>query len=314
MTPERKQLVVLCIVAIATLAIPVVYPSPYLLRLMVLIFIYSILTMSLNVLAGYAGMISLGHAAFFGLGAYTTAVMSAKMGLPFVLCFFASALVPPIIAAVYGAIVLRSLRYIYFTLASWGLLEILNSIYLNVSYLGGPNGIRGIQDIVILGIRIGSDIPFFYFSFVFAALTLISCELLVLSRVGRAWTAIRENEVVAGVMGIKSYRYQLLAFVISSCFAGIAGSLYAYYESFISPVSFSVWESIFLFCMLLVGGRRSLIGSVVGTAIFVLLPEVLRGIGDYRMIIYGVVLLVVIMFKPAGLIPQRFIILGMRRS
>lgn len=312
MTPERKQVFGLCMVAVATLAIPVVYPAPYLLRLMVLIFIYSILSISLNVLAGYAGMISMGHAAFFGLGAYTTAVMSVRMGLPFVPCFFASALIPAVIAAVFGVIVLRSLRYLYFTLASWGLLEILFAIYMNVTYLGEGTGIPRIPEIVILGIRIGSDISFFYFTFVFAILTLISCELLILSRVGRAWAAIRENEVVAGVMGIDAFRYQLRALVITSCFAGIGGSLFAYYESFVSPVSFTVWESIFLICMVLVGGRRSLIGSVVGAAIFVLLPEILRGIGDYRMIVYGVILLVVILFKPTGLVPQRYIILGLK--
>jgi branched-chain amino acid transport system permease protein len=293
------------IIAIALL-IPLVYPEPYFLRLAVLTFIYSILAMSLNLLLGFTGIISLGHAAFFGIGAYTTGVLSTTMGMPFLFNLPASAIASAMIAFLYGALVLKSLKFLYFALASWGLGEILIALYMNVGYLGGTVGIRGIPEPTIFGFILSSDIRFYYLTLIFAILTLISLELLILSRIGRAWVAIRENEVVAGVMGIHIYYFQLISLIVSSFYAGMAGSLYAYYETYISPGSFAIWESIVLICMVLVGGRRSLIGSAVGAALLTFLPEVLRQIGEYRMLVYGFILLFTILFKPRGLIPPYY--------
>ena len=163
---------------------------------------------------------------------------------------------------------------------------------MNVDFFGGTNGIRGIPEPAILGFIISSDISFYYFAMIFSVFTLISIERLLLSRIGRAWVAIREDQTVAGVMGINILLFQVMSFSIS-----------AYYEVFISPRIFTVWESIALLCMVLVGGRKSLLGSVVGAAIFTFLPEVLREVGQYRMIVYGVILLVTILFRPKGLIP-----------
>jgi len=292
--------------------IPIFYSDPYFLRLAVLTFIYAILAMSLNVLLGFTGMISLGHAAFFGIGAYATGVLSTKMDLPFLLILPASGIAPVVIAFLFGLLVLRSLKFLYFSLASWGMGEILHALYMNIDYLGGSVGIRGIPELTIFGFTISSDLSFYYFTLFFVILTLISLELLILSRIGRGWEAIRENEVVAGVMGVNVFYFQLISLTISSFYAGIAGSFYAYYETYISPESFTIWESIILLCMVLVGGRRSLIGSTVGAAIFIFLPEVLREVGEYRMIVYGIVLLITILFKPKGLIPPYFFLKRVR--
>lgn len=287
----------------AASAFPLFCSNPYYLRLGVLTFIYSILSMSLGLLLDYAGIISLGHAAFFGIGAYVTGVVSTKAGVPFWVVLPASAAVSAAIAALFGVLTLKTLKGVYFALASWALVEILCSVYMNVEFFGGTNGIRGIPEPSFLGFSISSDAAYYYFTLIFSIITLLSIERLLLSRVGRAWMAIREDHVVAGVMGIDVFSFQIMALVVSSLYAGMAGSLYAYYEIFISPRVFSVWESISLLCMVLVGGRRSLLGAVVGAAIFTILPEVLRGVGQYRMIVYGVILLITILFRPRGLVP-----------
>jgi len=291
---------------ISLLLLPILFPQPYLIRMAVLVFIYAILAMSLNLLLGFTGIISLGHAAFYGIGAYTTGVLSTKFDLPFLLNFPASMIASALVALIFGIIVLRSLKFLYFALASWGLGEILIAIYMNVDYLGGVVGIRAIPEPAILGFVLSSDIYFYYLGLFLVVLSLISIEVLVVSRVGRAWEAVRENETVAGVIGINVYTYQVLAFVIASVYAGAAGSLYAYYERYISPHSFSIWESIIIVCMVLLGGKRSLIGSVVGAGILVLLPEILRGVGELRMLIYGFILLFTILFKPKGLVPPYY--------
>lgn len=290
------------------LCVPLFYSSTYFLRLAVMTLIYAILAISLNLLLGFSGIISMGHAAFFGIGAYTTGVLSTRLGFPFWFIFPASAVTPVIIALLIGSLTLRSLKELYFGLASWGIGEIIYAIYVNVEYLGGTNGIRGIPEPAFLGFTISSDLSFYYLAFVFAAFSFLSLELLILSRIGRAWLAIRENAVVAGVMGVDVFKFQLMALCISAFYAGIAGSLYAYYETYISPGTFTIWESIVIICMVLVGGRRSLIGSTVGAGIFTFLPEVLRGVGQYRMVIYGFVLLFIILFKPKGLVPPYFLL------
>jgi branched-chain amino acid transport system permease protein len=292
-------LLIIAIIAI----IPFISSNPYFLRLAVLTFIYSILSMSLSLLLDFTGIISLGHAAFFGIGAYATGILSTKMGLSFWLIIPIGAMVTAIIAFLFGLLTFKFLKGLYFALASWALGEILCSIYMNVDFFGGTNGIRGIPEPAILGFKISSDLSFYYFAMIFSIFTLISIERLLLSRIGRAWVAIREDQTVAGVMGINILLFQVMSFSIAAFYAGIAGSLYAYYEIFISPKIFTVWESIALLCMVLVGGRKSLLGSVVGAAIFTFLPEVLREVGQYRMIVYGVILLVTILFRPKGLIP-----------
>lgn len=297
-----------CVIAIWISLLPILYSNPYFIRLVVLTFIYSILAMSLNLLLGFTGIISLGHATFFGIGAYTTGVLSTKLGLPFWLILPVSAAVPVIIAVLFGLLTLKSLKELYFGLASWGLGEIIYVVYVNTEYLGGTNGIRGIPEPALFGFSISSDLSFYYLTLVFAIFTYLSLELLLLSRIGRAWGAVRESPIVAGVMGVNVFIFQVISLSASAFYAGIAGTLYAYYETYISPGTFTIWESIMIICMVLVGGRRSLLGSAVGAAIFTFLPELLRPLGQYRMIVYGFILLFTILYKPKGLIQPYFLL------
>jgi branched-chain amino acid transport system permease protein len=297
-----------CMMMLCISLVPILCSNPYFLRLVVLTFIFSILAMSLNLLLGFTGIISLGHATFFGIGAYTTGILSTKLGLPFWVILPVSAGVPVIVAILFGLLTLKSLKELYFGLASWGLGEIIYAVYVNTEYLGGTNGVRGIPEPALLGFSISSDLSFYYLTLVFAIFTYLSLELLLLSRIGRAWVAVRESPVVAGVMGVNVLIFQLISLSVSAFYAGIAGTLFAYYETYISPGTFNIWESIVIICMVLVGGRRSLPGSALGAAIFTFLPELLRPIGEYRMIVYGFILLLTILFKPKGLISPYFLL------
>jgi branched-chain amino acid transport system permease protein len=300
------------LVSVITLA-PVAYSGSYFLRLMVLTFIYSILALSLSLLLNFTGIISLGQAAFFGIGAYVTGVLSTKIGLPFWVVLPIAAMAACVIAVLFGLLTFRSIKGLYFALASWALGEILCSIYMNVNYLGGNNGIRGIRSPSIFGFEILSDLSYYYFTICFVILSYASIELLLSSRIGRAWIAIKEDDIAAGVMGVNVYLFRVLALAIASFFAGIGGCLYAYYEAFICPTMFSVGESIIILCMVLIGGRGSLFGAIVGAAIFTFLPEALREFGSYRMVIYGLILLITILFRPKGLVPP-FIVFGAKPS
>jgi|WetSurMetagenome_2_1015567.scaffolds.fasta_scaffold12806_5 branched-chain amino acid transport system permease protein len=302
-----------CIILAALFIAPLITSDPYFMRLAVLTLIYSILSMSLCLLIDFTGIVSLGHAALFGIGAYVTAILGTKTGLPFWFILPISAISSSLIASFFGFITFKSLKGIYFALASWALVEILRAVYMNVDFFGGTNGIRGIPEPTIFGFSITSDVSFYYFALFFSILSLVSIERLLISRIGRAWMAIREDQIVAGVMGVNVFLFQIVSFGVSAFYAGIGGSIYAYYEIYISPNVFSIWESIFLVCMVLVGGKKSLPGAIVGAAIFTILPELLRGVGQFRMIIYGLILFLTIIYRPKGLIPPYWFLYEIKR-
>ena len=287
----------------AVCCFPLLTSDPYFMRLAVLTLIYSILSMSLSLLIDFTGIVSLGHAALFGIGAYVTAILGTKAGFPTLIVLPASGVLSSVIAVLFGLISFRSLKGIYFALASWALVEILGAIYMNVEFFGGTNGIRGIPEPSFFGYTISSDLSFYYFSLIFTVISLITIERLLTSRTGRAWASIKEDQTVASVMGVNVFQFQVFAFGVAAFYAGIGGSLYAYYEIYISPKVFSIWESIFLVCMVLVGGKKSLPGAMVGAAIFTILPELLRGVGQFRMLVYGFILFLTIIYRPKGLIP-----------
>lgn len=219
-----------CVILLILLLIPLGYANPYFLRLAVLTFIYCILTVSLSLLLDFTGVISLGQAAFFGIGAYATGVLSTKMGLGIWLTLPSSGVVAAVIAALFGVVTLKSLKGIYFALASWALVEVLCSVYMNVDFFGGTNGIRGIPEPVVFGLQIATDTSFYYLTLIFAVAALLCVERLLSSRHGRAWMAIREDQTVAAVMGINVLSCQIMSLAIAGLLAGLAGSLYAYYE------------------------------------------------------------------------------------
>ncbi len=282
----------------------------YVEHLIILMCIYIILAVSLNLIIGFTGLLNLGHAAFFGIGAYASALLTLA-GIPFIISFIASFL----IAAAFGFLIsvpcLR-LRGDYLAIATLGFGEIARSIVKNWTELTrGPLGIPGIPKASFIA-TFNTPLKFLMLAVVIAALSYAIISRIVNSPFGRVLRAIREDEVAAQALGKNVTKYKVLAVVIGAAFAGLAGSLYAHYISFIDPSIFSLTETILMVIMVVLGGAASLPGSVVGATILMLLPEPLRFlqlpssvVAALRQLIYAALLILIIILKPDGLIKEK---------
>ncbi len=281
----------------------------YLLHILILIGIYVILAESLNLIVGYTGLLSLAHAAFYGVGAYVAALMSLKLGSPFVINTICAVIISGLLGGTVGIPSLR-IKDHYFVIATFAFQVIAFSILNNwVSFTGGPMGLPGIPQPVIFGWTVSSHFEFLLLVGAFVVLVFWVCRVIVRSPFGRVLTAIREDEVFALAVGKNVAVYKVAVFVIGSGMAAIAGALYAHYISFIDPTSFTVMESIFILSIVIIGGAGSLWGPVVGAAVLVMLPEILRFVGlpssvaaNIRQILYGGLLVAFMMWRPQGLI------------
>ena len=282
--------------------VPTVAPNDYYIQVAVFMGIYAILTLSLNLLNGYVGLLSIGHAAFYGIGAYASAKLMMAMGVPFLLCMLGAGLIAGAFGYLIAKVTLR-LSGIYMTLVTLGFNIILFLVLQNwMSFTNGPLGIMDIPEPDIFGYHISSRTGYYYLILVLVLLTLVSMHRLIGCRFGRALIAIREDELAAEAMGVNTTRYKIQAFVLAAFYAGVAGSFYAHFIGFISPDSFYIYESFILLAMLAFGGQGNLIGPVVGAAALILLPEVFRGLMEYRMIVYGSVLVVMMLVRRQGLL------------
>jgi len=279
----------------------------YLLHILILIGIYIILSMSLNLIAGYTGLLSIAHAAFYGVGAYVAALMALNLHSPFLVNIVCAVILSGLLGALVGIPSLR-IRDDYFVIATFAFQVITFSILNNwVSLTGGPMGLPGIPQPMIVGLRISSQIGFLILVGVFCALTLWATHRIVRSPFGRVLKAIREDEVFAQAAGKNIAAYKVLVFVIGAGMAAVAGVMYAHYISFIDPTSFTVMESIFIISIVIIGGAGSMWGPVVGAVVLVVLPELLRFIGlpssvaaNIRQILYGGLLVAFMMWRPRG--------------
>ncbi len=266
--------------------------------------IFVTLAVSLNLVTGTAGLLSLGHAGFFGVGAYAAALTATKLHWPFLLTLPFAGLV----AAALGVIVaLPTMRLIsiYFAVATLGVGEMIHVSLLNwVSFTRGPMGIRSIPPIEILGFDLSGVVGGYYVAAVVAALAIFAVHRLTHSYYGNALRSLREDDQCAAAMGLNPVRLKIEAFAVSCAIAGIAGAVYAHTASFISPDSFRFEESILILAMIVVGGLGSVPGAIVGSVLLIVLPEVLRGIGDFRMIAVGVFMFLSILFLPKGLLGE----------
>ena len=291
----------LAIVAIIAL-IPLFISNLYYIQVLIFIGIYSILALSLNLLNGYVGLLSIGHAAFYGIGAYASAKLVMEVGLPFPLAMLGSGF----IAGVFGYLIAKPtlrLSGIYMTLATLGFNMIFFLVLQNwMSFTNGPLGIMDIPPPSIFGYVIESRIQYYYLIFFLVLLTIGSMHRLMTCRFGRALVGIRENELAAEAMGVHTTRYKIQAFVLAAFYAGIAGSYYAHFIKYISPDSFYIYESFILLAMLAFGGQGNLIGPVVGAAILIIIPEVFRFLQEYRMLVYGSVLVIMMLVRRQGLL------------
>jgi branched-chain amino acid transport system permease protein len=287
------------------IVIPLFTESDYFMHTLIMAAIYSLLTMGLNIISGFAGQLSLGHAAFFGVGAYTAALLTLRVGLNFYLAMACSAGFAGIIGVLLGFPALK-LRGPYLVICSIGFVQIMHEIFLNwASLTRGPMGIVGIEYPPSLELgqwTIDFSIPINYYFLVLFFVAVTFCIILALyhSKTGRALKAIREDEIAAECAGINLTRYKLIAFTTGAFFAGVAGSLYAHYIGYVSPDSFMLLESINILVMLVLGGMGTILGPVVGAFGVTFLLEYLRFLAEFRLVFYGLVLMVVIVVAPGG--------------
>jgi branched-chain amino acid transport system permease protein len=294
----------LAIVAIIAL-IPLFISNSYYIQVLIFIGIYIILTLSLNLLNGYVGLLSIGHAAFYGIGAYASAKLVMEAGVPFPLAMLGAGL----IAGVFGYLIAKPtlrLSGIYMTLATLGFNMIFFLVLQNwMSFTNGPLGIMDIPPPSIFGYAIESRLQYYYLIFFLVVLTIVSMQRLMTCRFGRALVSIRENELAAEATGVHTTRYKIQAFVLAAFYAGIAGSFYAHFVKFISPDSFYIYESFILLAMLAFGGQGNLAGPVVGAAVLIIIPEVFRFLQEYRMLVYGGILVIMMLVRRQGLLGGR---------
>ncbi len=290
--------------------LPLWVRTPYALSNMVLIGIYSLVTIGLCLLMGYAGQISLGQAAFFGLGAYGSGILTVHFGWSPWIALVIAALLTAVVAYLIGIPIFR-LRSHYLAMGTLAFGAIV-TIVMNEwrLYTGGPTGLPGIPRLTLGAIPIKSDIAYYYLAWGTAIIGLIIALNLVRSRFGRALRAIHDSEPAAQSLGVDVTRHKLVALVISAIYARVAGSLYAHYIIFISPNAFDFGVSVRLVLMVAVGGLASIWGAPFGTAGVILLTMALReiaplltrhGSGEHQIIAYGVLLVVIMIFMPDGL-------------
>jgi branched-chain amino acid transport system permease protein len=276
--------------------------NDYYCDIMTLTGMYIVLALGLNIVVGQAGLLNLGYAAFYAVGAYTYAILSTTVGLSFWPGLAAGGLTAAVFAVILGIPTLR-LRGDYFAIVTLGLGEITRIILNNWDNLtGGPNGISKIGRPVLAGYELHTSRDFTYLIMVIVIITVFAMHRLIASRIGRAWIAIREDEVAAEAMGINTFRLKLLAFVLGSALAGIVGVFFAAKMAFVSPESFTFFESVMILCMVVLGGMGSIPGIILGALILITLPEIFRDFQDYRMLAFGFALVMMMVFRPQGLL------------
>jgi branched-chain amino acid transport system permease protein len=271
----------------------------YGLYLLTLTDIFALVALGLNFLTGYAGQISLCHASFFGVGAYATAILTQKAGLPYLASLLAGALFTTAVGAIVAVPALR-LKNIYLAIATLGFGVVLQKIIFEWRSLTGGGGGLALTAPSIAGYQVGAT-GLYYLTLILMTVGLFGAWNVSRGRTGRALLAIKDSEIAAGSLGIHAARYKVIAFAISAFYAAIAGGLFAYLVRYINPESFSVGLSISFLSMVVIGGLGTIGGSIVGAAFYVIVPELLRGIKDAPGLVFGLLLVVVMVFMPRGL-------------
>ena len=280
------------------------------------VLIYVCLGLGLNIVVGLAGMLDLGYIAFYGVGAYTYALMNLHFGMSFWVCLPFAATLACIAGCIIGYPTLR-MRGDYLAIVTLGFGEIVRILLNNwMALTNGPNGLLGIKPPSILIPSFEGGLTFemfylkklhylYYIALALAIITVISVRHLNYSRIGRAWESIREDETAAELMGVNTFKLKLLAYAMGALFAGLAGAFFCARMRFVSPESFTFLESAMVLSMVVLGGMGSIPGIILGAAALIVLPEVFREFETYRMLVFGMSMVVMMLFRPAGLIPAK---------
>jgi branched-chain amino acid transport system permease protein len=307
---QRKNLIGLGALVLVVATLPLWLNSPYALSNLVLIGLYTLVIIGLNILMGFAGQVSLGQAAFFGLGAYASAILTARFGWSPWTAMVAAALGTALIAYIFGIPIFRlSGHYLAMGTLAFGFLVIVVMKEWK-AYTGGPTGLPGIPRFMLGGAPIKTDLAYYYLVWAFVLVGLVLAVNLVNSRFGRALRALRESEAAAESLGVRVGDYKLRALVVSALYASVAGSLYAHYMIFVSPGAFDLNMSIRFVLMAAVGGLTSIWGAPLGATVVILISLTLRevmplisghGSSEQQIIAYGALLVVIMVFMPQGL-------------
>jgi branched-chain amino acid transport system permease protein len=269
--------------------------------------IYSVVAFSQDIILGRAGAFQMGHAIFFGLGAYTTAILNVHFGIPIIYTFIPAIIIPLIMAIVLAGPIIH-LKGDYLLVATIGFNIIFIQVVQNDVFglTGGPNGIFGIDVVRIFGVEFMSQTAVYYMSFILLALTLWIMRNLDASKYGRAMFYINKDDIAAQSMGINVRYYKLYAFALGSAIAGAAGSMFAIQYSAVSPEAFNVVQSIMFFTIVLVGGSASLPGVLIGTFVMFVLPEIFREFQTARYLVFGLAMILTMILRPRGIWPVKF--------
>lgn len=289
------------ILLIIAILLPRWLPNRYIQGVVNTALIFAILSMSLNTLSGCTGLFCVGFVAFYGIGAYGAAILATRFHLPILLCLLAGGLISMAFSFLLGLPTMR-LRGMYFAVATLAFGEIMYQLFVNwVSLTGGSNGIKSIPSPEWFGINFRKQENYYYILLAAAVITIILTRNLINSRPGRAMLSIRENDIAAEAMGVDVPKYKMLAFAVSTFFAGVAGGLFAFYAHYIDPTSFVNAESSAILAMMVVGGIGSISGSFIGGLVLSILPEMMRFLGNIRLVLYGLAVVVIIIFAPKGI-------------
>jgi branched-chain amino acid transport system permease protein len=268
--------------------------------------LYAVLALSLNVILGQAGLFHMGHAAFYAVGAYTGAILNTTYGIPILWTIPLAGLLAGLTAAIIARPIIH-LRGDYLLIVTIGVVEIVRIALINNVFglTGGANGIFGIARPVVLGFKLTQPIHFFYLIWTFVGISAVLFRRLAFSRFGRALRYIKADETAASGSGIPVAHYKLIAFVIGAVWAGITGPIFAAKMTIISPESFTFWESVLLFTIVILGGSGNILGVIIGAFLLIGLPELFRDFAQYRMLVFGAVMVVMMIFRNGGLLPPR---------
>lgn len=287
------------LVGVILLALPNVADN-YVIYVMTRLYVYVLVALGLNLLTGYAGQISLGHAAFFAIGAYTAAVLAERWHCPSVLCLGGAALFTAAVGYLLGLPCLR-LSGLYLAMATLGFTLIVQEMLLQLAVIThGSEGMK-VRPASFLGLAFDTDYRKYYLLLVVTVAMLLFARNLVHGRTGRAFLAIRDNERAAAAMGVNLAQYKTIAFAISALYTGLAGALSAFIVGFLDPQEFSFFLSIQFITVIILGGLASLLGSVLGACFLIVLPELLAGLDVWQALVYGLIMVATIIFMPFGL-------------
>ena len=297
--------------ALVALIMPAIVPNDYVMGVVARICLYAVLALGLNIVVGFAGLLDLGYVAFFGIGSYVYAFLASPqfgLHLPFLVALSIVILATAMSGILIGAPTSR-LRGDYLAIVTLGFGEITYILLINldrpINITGGPSGIIRIDPPALFGYALERNDQYYYLFLVVLGLALLASRRLRDSRIGWAWQAIREDELAAQAMGVNTTRAKLQAFTMGAAFAGVAGSLLASWQRSVFPDNFLFTESVNILAMVILGGMGNLLGVILGAAVIVALPEIFRDLQLYRLLAFGLMLMLLMIFRPGGLLAPR---------